>query len=60
MAIGRAIDLPGLGLRLVMECSLEPGHYVWWSFFGWHDCTPCEDSIIGRKIYGTDSPRRST
>ncbi len=39
------VDLPGLGVRPVRPCSYEPGHWLWLSSFGWHDCTPTEDQL---------------
>jgi len=40
------IKLPALGRVAVTESVREPGHFLWMSLFGWHDCTTREDAII--------------
>lgn len=40
------VDLGIIGKRWVAPASREPGHYLWLSVFGWHDCTWQEDAII--------------
>ena len=45
--------LPDIGGHLVIEAPDEPGHYLWLSLLGWHDCLPSEDAAIKNAINDT-------
>lgn len=51
---GNVVDLPHLGKRSVVESKHEKGHYLWWSFLGWHDCNTNEDRIIRESLRAAD------
>ena len=38
------VYLPHIGRCQVYEVT--PGHFLWLSLFGWHDCHPHEDTLI--------------
>jgi len=40
------INLPNIGVTYIMADSKEPGHFLWLSRFGWHDCSVSEDQFI--------------
>ena len=46
----REIELPYLGRRKVMKDPKRPGHWLWLSAFGWHDCATQEDELINDKV----------
>ncbi len=40
------VNLGILGWRNVRPAPREPGHFLWWDSFGWHDCTREEDQRV--------------
>jgi len=39
------VRFPFLGEREIREDDKEPGHFLWLSSFGWHDCSRSEDKL---------------
>lgn len=44
--MSKQVNLGVLGWRHVQEVPSEPGHFLWWDSFGWHDCTREEDQRV--------------
>ena len=40
------VKLPIIGVTYVIMDSMEIGHFLWLSRFGWHDCSASEDQFI--------------